>query len=102
MSQNLETVEVPCSILRGGTSRGVFFSASDLPTERDAIGKILTNILGSPDARQINGLGGATPQTSKVAIISKSQHPEADVDYLFAQVDITSDLVDWGGNCVNI
>jgi 2-methylaconitate cis-trans-isomerase PrpF len=88
--------------LRGGTSRGVFFSAGDLPTERPAIAKILTNVLGSPDARQINGLGGATPQTSKVAIISKSDHPEADVDYLFAQVDITSDLVDWGGNCGNI
>ena len=102
MTQNLETVPVPCSILRGGTSRGVFFSASDLPTERPAIAKILTNVLGSPDARQINGLGGATPQTSKVAIISKSDHPEADVDYLFAQVDITSDLVDWGGNCGNI
>jgi 2-methylaconitate cis-trans-isomerase PrpF len=102
VTQNLETVPVPCSILRGGTSRGVFFSASDLPTERPAIAKILTNVLGSPDARQINGLGGATPQTSKVAIISKSDHPEADVDYLFAQVDITSDLVDWGGNCGNI
>ena len=102
MTHNLETVSVPCSILRGGTSRGVFFSAGDLPTERPAIAKILTNVLGSPDARQINGLGGATPQTSKVAIISKSDHPEADVDYLFAQVDITSDLVDWGGNCGNI
>lgn len=102
MPQNLETIAVPCSILRGGTSRGIFFSASDLPSERPAIAKILTNILGSPDARQINGLGGATPQTSKVAIISKSEHPEADVDYLFAQVDITSDLVDWGGNCGNI
>ena len=102
MTENLETVAVPCSMLRGGTSRGVFFSAGDLPTERPAIAKILTNVLGSPDARQINGLGGATPQTSKVAIISKSDHPEADVDYLFAQVDITSDLVDWGGNCGNI
>jgi len=102
VTENLETVAVPCSMLRGGTSRGVFFSAGDLPTERPAIAKILTNVLGSPDARQINGLGGATPQTSKVAIISKSDHPEADVDYLFAQVDITSDLVDWGGNCGNI
>ena len=102
MTQNLETLAIPCSILRGGTSRGIFFAASDLPAERPAIAKILTNVLGSPDARQINGLGGATPQTSKVAIISKSDHPEADVDYLFAQVDITSDLVDWGGNCGNI
>jgi len=102
MSAVSETVPVPCSILRGGTSRGVFFHAPDLPSDREAIARILTNVMGSPDARQINGLGGATPQTSKVAIISKSDHPDADVDYLFAQVDITSDLVDWGGNCGNI
>ena len=97
-----ETRAIPCSILRGGTSKGVFFNASDLPSDRNKIAKILSNVMGSPDARQVNGLGGATPQTSKVAIISKSEHPEADVDYLFAQVDITSELVDWGGNCGNI
>lgn len=77
-----ETRAIPCSILRGGTSKGVFFNASDLPSDRNKIAKILSNVMGSPDARQVNGLGGATPQTSKVAIISKSEHPEADVDYL--------------------
>ena len=102
MSFENETQPIPCSILRGGTSRGIFFNALDLPTDRKKIAKILSNVLGSPDVRQINGLGGGTPQTSKVAIISHSSHPEADVDYLFAQVDITSELVDWGGNCGNI
>lgn len=102
MGASTETVAIPCSILRGGTSRGVFFHAPDLPADRDAIARILTNVMGSPDVRQINGLGAATPQTSKVAIISKSSDPRADVDYLFAQVDITSELVDWGGNCGNI
>lgn len=102
MRTKTETVAVPCSILRGGTSRGIFFNAADLPADRTRIAAILSNVLGSPDGRQINGLGGATPQTSKVAIISKSEQPDADVDYLFAQVDITSELVDWGGNCGNI
>lgn len=102
MKRESETVAIPCSILRGGTSKGIFFSAADLPTDRNDIARILSNVLGSPDSRQINGLGGATPQTSKVAIISKSNLPDADVDYLFAQVDITSELVDWGGNCGNI
>ncbi len=88
--------------MRGGTSRAIFFRAENLPTSRPRIEKILRNVLGSPDARQINGLGGATPQTSKVAIISLSEREDADIDYLFAQVDITSELIDWGGNCGNI
>ena len=88
--------------MRGGTSRAIFFRAENLPTARPSIEKILLNVLGSPDVRQINGLGGATPQTSKVAIISASEFEDADVDYLFAQVDITSELIDWGGNCGNI
>ncbi len=88
--------------MRGGTSRAIFFRAENLPSSRPDIEKILRNVLGSPDARQTNGLGGATPQTSKVAIISKSEREDADVDYLFAQVDITSELIDWGGNCGNI
>jgi len=88
--------------MRGGTSRAIFFRAENLPAARPSIEKILLNVLGSPDVRQINGLGGATPQTSKVAIISASEFEDADVDYLFAQVDITSELIDWGGNCGNI
>ena len=102
MIDSSETLPLACTIMRGGTSRALFFRAENLPSSRPDIEKILRNVLGSPDARQTNGLGGATPQTSKVAIISKSEREDADVDYLFAQVDITSELIDWGGNCGNI
>lgn len=97
-----DTALVRCSVLRGGTSRGVFFAVDDLPQGRDDIERILLNVMGSPDARQINGLGGATSQTSKVAIIGPPSRPDADVDYTFAQVSVTAPLVDWGGNCGNI
>ena len=90
------------SILRGGTSRGVFFMAAHLPHERERIEPILRDVFGSPDLRQIDGLGGATPNTSKAAIIGPSTRADADVDYTFAQVDFKSPLVDWGGNCGNI
>jgi 2-methylaconitate cis-trans-isomerase PrpF len=90
------------SVLRGGTSRGIFFRASSLPRERERIEPILRDVFGSPDMRQINGLGGATPNTSKAAIIGPPSREDADVDYTFAQLDIKSPLVDWGGNCGNI
>jgi 2-methylaconitate cis-trans-isomerase PrpF len=90
------------SILRGGTSRGLFFHENDLPADRSSIERILLNVFGSPDVRQINGLGGATSQTSKAAIIGPSTRPDADVDYTFAQVSVTRPVVDWGGNCGNI
>ena len=93
---------LPISILRGGTSRGVFFLAKNLPPERERIEPILRDVFGSPDLRQINGLGGATPNTSKAAIIGPPSRDDADVDYTFAQVDVKSPLVDWGGNCGNI
>lgn len=102
MSSTAETFELPLSILRGGTSRALFFTPDALPYSRPVIESILMNVMGSPDPRQINGLGGATPQTSKVAIVGPSQREDADVDYTFAQVDITTALVDWGGNCGNI
>jgi 2-methylaconitate cis-trans-isomerase PrpF len=93
---------LPCSIFRGGTSRAVFFKAEDLPRERAAIEPVLLNVLGSPDIRQINGLGGATSNTSKAAIIGRPTRDDADIDYMFAQVSFTSPVVDWGGNCGNI
>ncbi|MEZ0240146.1 MAG: PrpF domain-containing protein, partial [Chloroflexota bacterium] len=99
---NQDVVPIRCSILRGGTSRGIFFLDSDLPTERAEIEPILLDIFGSPDLRQIDGLGGATSQTSKAAIIGPSSRPDADLDYTFAQVSVTDALVDWGGNCGNI
>lgn len=97
-----DTIPVRCSILRGGTSKAVFFLANDLPPDRPSIEPLLLSIFGSPDFRQIDGLGGATSQTSKAAIIGPSSRPDADVDYTFAQVSVGEELVDWGGNCGNI
>jgi 2-methylaconitate cis-trans-isomerase PrpF len=98
-----ETFEIPCSIIRGGTSRAVFFRSEDiLKYERPATERLLLNIFGSPDAKQTNGLGGATSQTSKAAIIGPPSRPDADVDYTFAQVSVAAPVVDWGGNCGNI
>lgn len=78
------TSGVRCMLMRGGTSKGAYFLAEDLPLEdRD---ELLMRIMGSPDPRQIDGLGGAHPLTSKVAVVSRSDDPEADVDYLFLQV----------------
>ena len=97
-----DAVPLRCSIVRGGTSRGVVFLAGDLPAERASIEPLLLNVFGSPDLRQIDGLGGATSQTSKAAIIGPPSRPDADVDYTFAQVAVAQPLVDWGGNCGNI
>jgi 2-methylaconitate cis-trans-isomerase PrpF len=97
-----DVVPLRISILRGGTSRGIFFLENDLPPEREAIEPILLDTFGSPDVRQIDGLGGATSQTSKAAIIGPSSRPDADVDYTFAQVAVAEAMVDWGGNCGNI
>jgi 2-methylaconitate cis-trans-isomerase PrpF len=80
----------------------VFFQAADLPPDRPAIEPILLDVFGSPDVRQIDGLGGATSQTSKAAIIGPPSIPDADVDYTFAQVAVNAAMVDWGGNCGNI
>src|SRR3954471_19594803 len=101
MSGRTQT-RIPCMLIRGGTSKGAFFMASDLPadpTERD---RVILAVYGSPDPRQIDGIGGADPLTSKVAIVSHSERPGADVDYLFGQVSIDSPVVDYGGNCGNM
>jgi 2-methylaconitate cis-trans-isomerase PrpF len=91
-----------CSVLRGGTSRGVFFSAEDLPTDRGTVEKILLNVIGSPDMRQVDGLGGGTSQTSKAAIVGPSNRANTDVEFTFAQLGIGQPVVDWGGNCGNL
>src|SRR5215469_15674491 len=86
---------IPCTLMRGGTSKGLFFLATDLPsnaTERD---RILLAAMGSPDSRQIDGVGGADPLTSKVAIVAPAPDPAiADVTYLFAQVGVDRAVVD--------
>ncbi len=93
---------IPCTLMRGGTSKGPFFLASDLPSDVQLRDRVLLAVMGSPDARQIDGIGGADPLTSKVAIISRSLRPGIDVDYLFAQVSIDRPLVDVTPNCGNM
>lgn len=97
-----DQTSVPCFLMRGGTSRGPYFKATDLPADVATRDKVLLAAMGSPDARQIDGLGGATTLTSKVAIVSKSDQPGCDVDYLFAQVDLTKASVDTSPSCGNM
>jgi 4-oxalomesaconate tautomerase len=93
---------VPCMLMRGGTSKGAYFLASDLPGEPDERDDLLLRIMGSPDGRQIDGIGGAHPLTSKVAVVSPSGDPGADVDYLFLQVHVDEARVADTQNCGNI
>ena len=101
-------IKIPATYMRGGTSKGVFFSLQDLPEAarvpgpaRDAL---LLRVIGSPDPyeKQIDGMGGATSSTSKTVILSKSTRADHDVDYLFGQVSIDKPFVDWSGNCGNL
>jgi 4-oxalomesaconate tautomerase len=89
----------PCMWMRGGTSKGGYFLKSDLPSDRDAF---LLHIMGSPDATQIDGIGGADPLTSKVAVVSRSARDGIDVDYLFLQVFVDQAIVTDAQNCGNI
>ena len=107
MSQ-IPQIRIPATYMRGGTSKGVFFNLSDLPeparvpgAARDAL---LLRVIGSPDpyGKQTDGMGGATSSTSKTVILSKSEQPDHDVDYLFGQVAIDKPFVDWSGNCGNL
>ncbi|MEM7539629.1 MAG: 4-oxalomesaconate tautomerase [Chloroflexota bacterium] len=93
---------IPCVLMRGGTSRGPYFKAEDLPSDPDVRDQVLLRVMGSPDLRQIDGLGGATTVTSKVAIVSLSEHPDADIDYLFAQVEPDRPIVDTSPTCGNM
>jgi 4-oxalomesaconate tautomerase len=93
---------IPCLLMRGGTSKGTYFLASDLPSDPVALDKALLGIMGSPDKRQIDGVGGAHPLTSKVAIIKKSARPGVDVDYLFVQVFVDEAKTSTSQNCGNI
>ena len=101
MSRASQTA-IPCTLMRGGTSKGPFFLASDLPSDVQTRDRVLLAAMGSPDARQIDGVGGADPLTSKVAIISRSSRPGIDVDYLFAQVSVDRPLVDVTPTCGNM
>jgi len=89
-------------ILRGGTSKGAYFLADDLPVDPERRDALLLSIMGSPDPRQIDGIGGAHPLTSKIAIVSHSKRPDCDVDFLFGQVGVDRPKVDVTPNCGNI
>ncbi|ALM82101.1 4-oxalomesaconate tautomerase [Bordetella sp. N] len=93
---------VPCMLMRGGTSRGPFFKATDLPADIAARDAVLLAAMGSPDARQIDGLGGAHPLTSKVGIVSAGTTPGVDLEFLFAQVSVAQAKVDTTPNCGNM
>ena len=101
-------IGIPATYMRGGTSKGVFFTLGDLPPAAQVPGeardKLLLRVIGSPDPyeKQIDGMGGATSSTSKTVILSKSDSPDHDVDYLFGQVSIDKPFVDWSGNCGNL
>ena len=101
-------IKVPATYIRGGTSKGVFFSLQDLPANCQVPGEardqLFMRVIGSPDpyAAHIDGMGGATSSTSKCVILSKSTQPDHDVDYLYGQVSIDKAFVDWSGNCGNL
>ena len=108
MTTHPPQIKIPATYLRGGTSKGVFFRLQDLPEAAQQPGaardRLLQRVIGSPDpyGKQIDGMGAATSSTSKTVIVSKSARPDHDVDYLFGQVAIDSDFVDWSGNCGNL
>ena len=89
-------------IHRGGTSKGIFIKENELPRDPAQRDRVIRGIFGTPDIREIDGLGGADVLTSKLAIIGPPTREDADVDYTFAQVSFDTDLVDYGGNCGNI
>ena len=95
-------MKLPVSIIRGGTSKGVYILQSDLPKDQTQWEAILLRLMGSPDKKQIDGLGGSQSVTSKIAIVQRSERPDADVDYTFAQVSVDKPLVSYKGNCGNI
>lgn len=101
-------IKIPATYIRGGTSKGVFFKRDDLPESAQVAGQardaLLLRVIGSPDpyGKHTDGMGGATSSTSKTVILSKSDQPDHDVDYLFGQVSIDKAFVDWSGNCGNL
>jgi len=93
---------IPATLMRGGTSKGLYFNVRDLPAERALRDRVLLAAMGSPDVRQIDGVGGAHPLTSKVAVIGPATRADADVDYLFLQVVVDKAEVSDSQNCGNI
>ena len=93
---------IRCAIIRGGTSKGIFFRRNDLPKDAELRDKIIRRVFGTPDFREIDGLGGADPLTSKVVVIGPSTRKDCDIDYLFGQVNMAEPTIDWKSNCGNL
>lgn len=102
--REMKQAKIPAVYMRGGTSKGVFFRAGDLPRGREARDKIFLKVVGSPDpyGKQIDGMGCGTSSTSKVVVIGPSSREDCDVDYLFGAVSIGDSIVDYSGNCGNL
>ncbi|MGH8062436.1 MAG: 2-methylaconitate cis-trans isomerase PrpF [Pseudoxanthomonas sp.] len=105
---HIPQIRIPATYMRGGTSKGVFFRLQDLPVAAQVPGKardaLLTRVIGSPDpyGKHTDGMGGATSSTSKVVILARSAKDGHDVDYLYGQVPLNDDFIDWTGNCGNL
>ncbi|TXR47486.1 2-methylaconitate cis-trans isomerase PrpF [Phyllobacterium endophyticum] len=95
---------IPAAFMRGGTSKGLFFKPEDLPVDPEVRDRVLLRVFGSPDpyGRQMDGMGGGYSSTSKTALISRSNRPDCDVDYLFGQVAVDRAFIDWSGGCDNL
>ncbi|MGQ9599694.1 MAG: 2-methylaconitate cis-trans isomerase PrpF family protein [Anaerolineae bacterium] len=102
MKEYEEQKRIRAVLMRGGTSRALFVMRNELPADPEVRDRVILRMYGSPDVRQVDGLGGADPLTSKLAIIGPPTRPDADVDYTFGQVSITAPFVDYAGNCGNI
>jgi probable AcnD-accessory protein PrpF len=102
--KTMTQLRIPAVYMRGGTSKGVFFLAEDLPSDLQSRDRLLLRVIGSPDpyGKHIDGMGGATSSTSKVVLISKSSHPDCDVDYLYGGLAVDHPSIDWSGNCGNL
>ena len=100
----MKQLRIPATYMRGGTSKGVFFRAEDLPADRLQRDCLLMRVIGSPDryGKHIDGMGCATSSTSKVVIVSRSARADSDVDYLFGAVAVGEPVIDWSGNCGNL
>ncbi|MFW1843611.1 2-methylaconitate cis-trans isomerase PrpF [Acinetobacter pittii] len=100
----MKQIKVPAVYMRGGSSKGIFFLADDVPLAGPARDAFMLRVIGSPDpyGKQIDGMGGATSSTSKVVVIKKSNREDSDVDYLFGAPAIENPVVDWSGNCGNL
>lgn len=97
-----DQIAIRCTFMRGGTSRGAFLRAQDLPVDPHLRDRVILALYGSPDPRQIDGLGGADALTSKVAVIGRSARADADIDYMFGQVEVARPQIMWKGNCGNM